>query len=220
MTPQQTNLGGARELSDHPLNAWYAVARDIEIRRALLPRRICGVPVVMYRKLDGTPVVLEDRCWHRMLPLSKGRLNDDEVVCGYHGLRYDAAGRCTHMPSQPTVNPSACVRTFPAIERHRFIWIWPGSTELADADKIPDLHENHDPAWAGDGELIFARCNYRLVLDNLMDLTHETFVHHDSIGQSAVAETAFVTHHGREIVQVTRWMIDIEPPPFWARQLG
>lgn len=209
-----------RSRSDHPLNAWYAIARDVELRHVLLARRICGIPIVMYRRIDGTPVALEDRCWHRMLPLSKGRLSGDELVCGYHGLRYDAAGRCTHMPSQPNVNPSACVRAFPIIERHRFVWIWLGAAELADERKIPDLHENHDPAWAGDGELIFARCNYKLVLDNLMDLTHETFVHGDSIGQAAVAETAFVTHHGREVVQITRWMTDIEAPPFWAKQLG
>jgi vanillate O-demethylase monooxygenase subunit len=206
--------------ADYPLNAWYAVARDVELRHELLARRICDIPVVMYRKSDGTPVVLEDCCWHRMLPLSMGKLSGDELVCGYHGLRYDGAGRCTHMPSQPFVNPSACVRSFPVVERHRFVWIWPGVASLADERSLPDLHQNRDPQWAGDGDRIHARCNYKLVLDNLMDLTHETFVHGDSIGQAAVAETAFETHHGRDVVRVTRWMIDVPPPPFWAKQLG
>jgi phenylpropionate dioxygenase-like ring-hydroxylating dioxygenase large terminal subunit len=220
MDPEQNTGEGLRGAGDYPLDAWYAVARDVELRHELLARRVCDTPLAVYRKLDGTAVALEDCCWHRMLPLTKGRLVGDDFECGYHGLRYDATGRCTHMPSQAIVNPNACVRSFPVVERHRYVWVWLGAAALADEQSVPDLHENHDPGWAGDGELMHARCNYKLVLDNLMDLTHETFVHKDSIGQSAVAETAFVTHHGRQVVQVTRWMIDVDAPPFWAKQLG
>jgi len=63
------------------------------------------------------------------------------------------------------------------------------------------------------------KCDYRLVLDNLMDLTHETFVHGSSIGQRAVAEAPFVATHGDRSATVTRWMENIEAPPFWAAQL-
>jgi len=206
--------------SDFPRNAWYAAAWDREITRRLSPRVIANHPIVMYRKRNGECVALADACWHRLLPLSQGRLVDDQVVCGYHGLRYDASGRCVHMPSQETLNPSACVRSYPAVERHRFIWIWLGDPALADPARIPDLHWNADPAWASDGELIHVRCNYKLVLDNLMDLTHETFVHGSSIGDRSVAEAPFEVTHGHRGVVVARWMLDAEPPPFWARQLG
>lgn len=202
-----------------PLNAWYAAAYDIELNRALLPRTVCNKKLVMYRRLDGTPVALEDACWHRMLPLSKGHLDGDRLVCGYHGLVFGANGRCVSMPSQETVNPSACVRSFPVVERHRLIWLWMGDPALADAATVPDMHWNDDPAWAGDGRRIHARCDYRLVVDNLMDLTHETFVHGSSIGQRAVAEAPFKITHTDDRVVVTRWMRDIEPPPFWAYQL-
>jgi hypothetical protein len=89
----------------------------------------------------------------------------------------------------------------------------------ADPALVPDLHWNDDPAWAGDGKLITVKCDYRLVLDNLMDLTHETFVHGSSIGQRAVAEAPFVATHGDRTATVTRWMEDIEAPPFWAGQI-
>ena len=115
-----------------PMNAWYAAGWDAEIKQALLPRTICGKHVVMYRKGDGEVVALEDACWHRLVPLSKGRLDGDTVVCGYHGLKYNAQGRCTFMPSQETINPSACVRAYPVVERHRFIWLWMGDPALAD----------------------------------------------------------------------------------------
>jgi vanillate O-demethylase monooxygenase subunit len=205
---------------EFPLNAWYVAAWDVEVRRELLPRTICNKHLVLYRRRDGVPVALEDACWHRLLPLSRGRIIEDEVICGYHGLRYDHDGRCTFMPSQATINPSACVRSFPTIQKHRFVWIWPGDPAMADPALVPDLHWNHDPDWAGDGGTIYVKCNYKLVVDNLMDLTHETFVHGGSIGQAAVAEVPFVTRHGEKIVEVTRWMRDVEPAAFWAAQLG
>jgi vanillate O-demethylase monooxygenase subunit len=124
------------------------------------------------------------------------------------------------MPSQERVLKHACVRSFPVIERHRFIWVWMGDPALADPTKVPDLHWNHDPLWIGDGNTIHAKCDYRLVVDNLMDLTHETFVHSSSIGNRAVAEAPFECTHDDKYVTVSRWMIDVEPPPFWAKQLG
>ncbi|MES2715959.1 MAG: aromatic ring-hydroxylating dioxygenase subunit alpha [Pseudomonadota bacterium] len=206
-------------MAHFPLNAWYAAAYDVELKRALLPRTICNRKMVLYRLQDGSPAALEDACWHRLLPLSLGRLDGDEVVCGYHGLVFNAEGRCTHMPSQETLNPSACVRSFPVVERHRFVWVWPGDAALADPALIPDLHWNDDPAWTGDGKLITVQCDYRLVIDNLMDLTHETFVHGGSIGDRAVAEAPFVATHGDRFATVTRWMEGITPPPFWAGQI-
>ena len=206
-------------MNSFPLNAWYAAAYDIEVKAALLSRTICGQKIVMFRRADASVAALEDACWHRLLPLSKGRLQDDQITCGYHGLVFDGAGRCTHMPSQETLNPAACVRAFPTIEKHRFIWLWPGDPALADPAKVPDLHWNDHPLWAGDGKLITVKCDYRLVLDNLMDLTHETYVHGSSIGQLAVAEAPFVATHGTRTATVTRWMENIDAPPFWAGQI-
>jgi vanillate O-demethylase monooxygenase subunit len=202
-----------------PLNAWYAAAYDVEVRHALLPRTICNQKVVLFRRTDGEVAVLEDACWHRLMPLSLGRLEGDELVCGYHGLVYNSQGRCTHMPSQETLNPSACVRSFPVVEKHRFVWIWPGDPAKADPALVPDMHWNDDPAWAGDGKMIRVHCDYRLVVDNLMDLTHETFVHGSSIGNREVAEAPFVATHGDRSATVTRWMENIDPPPFWGGQI-
>ena len=202
-----------------PLNAWYAAAYDVEVRHALLSRTICKQKLVLFRRTDGQVAALEDACWHRLMPLSLGRLEGDELVCGYHGLVYNSQGRCTHMPSQETLNPSACVRSFPVLEKHRFVWIWPGDPAKADPALVPDMHWNDDPAWAGDGKMIRVNCDYRLVVDNLMDLTHETFVHGSSIGNRAVAEAPFVATHGDRSATVTRWMEAIDAPPFWAGQI-
>lgn len=204
-----------------PLNAWYAAAWSHEIKRDLTARTICGKKMVLYRRNDDEVAALEDACWHRLLPLSMGQLKGDDVMCGYHGLVFNSAGRCTFMPAQKTINPSACVRAFPIAERHRLIWVWPGDPALADPEKIPDFHWNDNEEWIGEGGTYYQlRCDYRLVIDNLMDLTHETYVHTGSIGDEAVTSTPFEVTHTDRTATMTRWMLDIEPPPFWAKQLG
>ena len=204
----------------YPLNAWYAAAYDVEVKRQLLPRTICSKPLVLYRKANGAVAALADACWHRLLPLSRGELHGDNVICGYHGLEFDDTGRCVYMPSQEGINPSAAVKSYPVVEKHRFIWVWMGEPERADPALVPDLHWNDDPAWVGDGKVIHAKCDYRLVVDNLMDLTHETYVHGSSIGNRAVAEAPFEVTHSDNTAVVTRWMKNIDAPPFWAAQLG
>jgi len=176
---------------------------------------------VLYRRADGEVAALEDACWHRLLPLSLGRLIGDQVMCGYHGLVFNSAGRCTFMPAQKTINPSACVRAYPVVERHRLVWVWPGDPALADPSILPDFHWNDGADWKGEGgTFVGLKCDYRLVVDNLMDLTHETYVHSESIGHDAILDTPFDVTHGERTATLSRWMIGIEAPPFWAQQLG
>ena len=197
-------------------NAWYVAAWDREIGRTPLARRICDQPMVFYRREDGTPVALEDMCCHRMLPLSHGRVEGDLMVCGYHGLTFDGAGKCVRVPSQDRVPPSARVRAFPLVERHRFIWVWIGEEAMADPNLVPDIHHNDDPEWAGDGQVMFVECDYRLLVDNLLDLSHETYVHPSSIGDARLPSAPIVTSAEGDSATVSRWVFDHEPAPFWS----
>ncbi|WP_371482733.1 aromatic ring-hydroxylating dioxygenase subunit alpha [Kitasatospora sp. NBC_00315] len=205
----------------HPLNTWYAAAWDHEVTaNALFSRTVAGRPVVLYRTDAGRPVALADACWHRLAPLSRGkRVGSDEVQCPYHGLRFNSAGRCTQMPAQSTINPSATVPSFPVVERHRFLWVWLGDPTRADPQTVPDMHQMDSPDWAGDGSNLSVDANYQLLLDNLMDLTHEEFVHSSSIGQAELSESDFEVTHDERTVTVSRWMLDIDPPPFWLKNM-
>jgi phenylpropionate dioxygenase-like ring-hydroxylating dioxygenase large terminal subunit len=98
-------------------NSWYVAARSAEVARKPLARILLNEPVALYRKEDGTPVALEDRCCHRQLPLSMGRLEGDELRCGYHGLKFDASGTCVEIPGQTAIPPQARVRAYPLLER-------------------------------------------------------------------------------------------------------
>jgi phenylpropionate dioxygenase-like ring-hydroxylating dioxygenase large terminal subunit len=213
--------GATARTMPHPFNAWYVAAWDYEATsKAILSRTIAGRPLAIYRTESGRPVALADACWHRLAPLSMGeRVGHDEIQCPYHGLRYNSTGRCTHMPAQDTINPSAMVASFPVVERYRFLWVWPGDPTLADPSTIPDMSQMDSPEWAGDGRTITVSANYQLVLDNLMDLTHEEFVHSSSIGQDELSESDFAVTHDNRTVTVTRWMRNIDPPPFWLKNM-
>lgn len=73
---------------------WIAVAESWEVGRNLLACEAAGRKIVVYRRRNGSPVALADESWHRLLPLSNGRLIDDDVVCAYHKLTFGPDGRC------------------------------------------------------------------------------------------------------------------------------
>ena len=169
-------------------NYWYVAAWDHEVGREPMGYIFLNEPVVLFRKQDGTPVALEDRCAHRRLQLSKGYLLNDTLVCGYHGLAYNAEGACMHVPGQEDVPRWARVRSYPVVERYKCIWIWMGDRERADEASIPDLSPADKPGW-GDRNRLHVQCHYQLVSDNLGDLSHLAYVHSSNVGLPTLRST-------------------------------
>lgn len=199
-------------------NYWYVAATDAEIGRKFLSRMILGEPVVIFRAEDGTPVAFQDRCPHRHLPLSMGKLVGDSVQCLYHGLRFGRDGRCVHIPGQDHIPQAAKVRTYPVVERYHWIWIWMGDPALADPATITDFHWLDDPNWGAKSSYLHVDANWQLVVDNLLDLTHLAYVHATTIGNVALAEHAKVSiARAPNGVVVTRWIVDQEPPPTFKK---
>ena len=201
-------------------NYWYVAAapHEVEVGK-ILARTLLNEPVIMFRTSDGKVHAFEDRCCHRRAPLSLGRMIGDKLQCGYHGLVYTADGKVVGIPGQTAVPPGAQVRTYPVVEKHNFVWMWMGDAAEADPAKIPDhlYYTNDDPNWTPVTGYLNFKCNYKLVIDNLLDLTHETFLHTKTIGNEHVANTplAKVTRD-EQGVSAHRWMIGIDPPPFFT----
>ena len=201
-------------------NAWYVIGWDSEIDRTPLARMICGVPMMAYRRLDRSVVVMRDACPHRMLPLSMGLREGDSIRCKYHGLKLGPDGIAEEMPlKSDRVNTRICVETFAVAERHRFVWVWIGDKALADPDLIPDLWPCSAPGWTFDGGYYHVAADYRLMIDNLMDLTHETHVHSGSIGQPELMEAPIEARVEGDRAYVSRWMPNVDAPPFWRGAL-
>jgi phenylpropionate dioxygenase-like ring-hydroxylating dioxygenase large terminal subunit len=127
-------------------NAWYIGAWADELGDKPSARRICGDPVVLFRDGSGRAAALADRCCHRAAPLHLGSLVEAGIQCGYHGLVFDATGRCVTIPGQKLIPQDAQVRSYPTVERDHLVWLWMGEATLADPAKIVDFPYHNDPA--------------------------------------------------------------------------
>lgn len=205
-------------------NTWYVAGHADELSQPFVARRLLDTPVIMMRSANGAVSALEDLCPHRLMPLSAGKRVGDDLQCGYHGLRFSVKGVCIEAPGQENIPRAACVRTFPLVHRHQLLWIWLGEPELADPALIPDLHWNDDPKWVPSRGYHYVKADYRLMNDNLLDLSHETYVHQRTIGneeEESIAEYPLaVTVEGDRLVRAHREMPGIDPPPFFAMILN
>lgn len=200
-------------------NAWYVIAWSEEVNRRPLHRTVLGEDVVLYRRQDGTPVALADRCAHRAYPLSAGHLVGDNLQCGYHGFEFDSTGVCVRVPAQERIPPRARVRVYPLVEAHRWIWIWMGDPDKA-STPVPDTHWMTDPAWDRVTHTRMIQCGADLLHDNLLDLTHEAFLHQSSIGDEAVYENGVTVEVDGTTVSVDRFMPSCHPSPLFAKVTG
>lgn len=199
---------------------WYVVAFASELGASLLKRRILGRRLVLFRKSNGDPVALSDRCVHRSFPLSSGKLERDTIVCGYHGFRYDADGDCIEIPSQIGCPKGIAVRRYPLVERGPVIWGWFGAQDKANPDLIPDTHWLKQDTWASSEDYLHLPGNYVSLHENLLDLTHLSFVHSGSFGTPDYARAPFVTDFSNNRFAITRSVMPTRLPPVWAEPTG
>jgi vanillate O-demethylase monooxygenase subunit len=165
-------------------NAWYVAAWSHEIAGdGLLARTIMNEPLVLYRTGNGSVVAMEDRCCHRLAPLSLGRREGDDLRCMYHGLKFGPDGRCIEIPGQTTIPDRAVVRGYPVVESGSWIWVWMGEAARADVSQIPSTIAATDPDWQIQMGCLDYAANYQLINDNLLDLSHLAFVHQNTLGK-------------------------------------
>jgi phenylpropionate dioxygenase-like ring-hydroxylating dioxygenase large terminal subunit len=159
-------------------NAWYCAgfSSDLTSNAELYTIKILDEPLVLYRTSAGV-VALNDRCPHRFAPLSKGKLCEQAIQCGYHGLVFDATGKCIKNPHGP-IPPAAKVKAYPVLERHSALWVWMGEPANADPAQLPDFGSTEEgPRCARVIGRLHIKANYQLVTDNLLDLSHVPFLH-------------------------------------------
>ena len=183
MTEAQTQR--TRESANAPFlrNAWYVGAWSEELANGPFARTIMNEPIAFFRDATGKVNAIEDRCCHRGAALTDGKVVENGLQCGYHGLVFDGTGACVEIPGQDTVPPMARVKGYPVVERQEFVWIWMGDPALADEGKIIDwpFHDdaNQHPHRKA---VLHIKANYLMMIDNLMDLTHLGYVHSKTIG--------------------------------------
>ncbi len=162
-------------------NAWYVAGWDPDLGDGPEPIAILGEPLVLWRAGDRV-VALEDRCAHRMAPLSLGRCEGRALRCMYHGMLFDEDGQCIQIPGQDTIPPRARVKSYPAATRHSWIWVWMGDPALADKALIPPAVGFDDPDYILGRGFLDYEAEARLINDNLLDFSHLSYVHAESFG--------------------------------------
>ena len=197
-------------------NAWYVAGWASEFGDELRALTLLDQNIVMYRASNGKVIALEDRCPHRLLPLSKGKRIGDDIQCGYHGMTFDCDGKCVRVPGQDNLPASAYVETYLVHEKHDIVWIWMGDAALANLDDIFDLPQFTDPGWdAHQGGELHLKSNYLNVAENLVDPAHVSFVHPTTLGNAAGQDVPVQVETDGEVILAWRWIRDAEPIGFF-----
>jgi vanillate O-demethylase monooxygenase subunit len=201
-------------------NDWYMAGWSTEVTDRPLGRMIAGEAIVLFRDAAGRISALRDQCCHRGVALSPGKVVEKGIQCPYHGLVFNGAGVCVHIPSQDNIPAKARVRSFAVEERDAIIWLWLGESEAADPAKIVAYPYHGDPLWPYKVGYVHANCGYEMLIDNIMDLTHVGYVHSKTIGGGDLADHATATMKTERTergVKFARWLHDSVPPPTYAK---
>ena len=198
-------------------NAWYQAGWADELAEGTaLARTILDRPMLFLRGRGGEVGAVLDRCPHRFAPLSAGMVSGGVVTCGYHGLGFDGSGACVANPHGP-VTAAMRVQSFPVVERHDALWVWPGDPALADAALVPDLSFIDETPEAGRIKgYLPTRANYQLIADNILDLSHADYLHPTTLGGMMSTAKARTWEDGDRVV--AEWMAKNcdAPPAFHA----
>lgn len=197
-------------------NAWYVAGWASEFDQELRRVTLLGEHLVMYRTGTDSVAALQDRCPHRMLPLSKGKRIGDDIQCGYHGMTFDCSGTCVRIPGQEIIPPNAMVRAYPVCQRNDIVWVWMGDPEAADTSLVFDLPQFHDANWdAHQGDALHLNANYLNVAENLVDPAHVSFVHPTTLGNASSEDVPVDVDITGEVLVAKRWIRDAPPVGFF-----
>lgn len=195
---------------------WYVFGwvHELKTRAGPLGRVIIGEPIVVWQDADGELHAMEDRCPHRLAPLSLGRVEGDQIRCLYHGMKFDKTGRCMSVPLLESP-PKVQVRVYPVVVKDDWIWVWTGAPEGADEALIPDAFGVEDPVQPMQTNSIEYEANYQLIHDNLCDLSHLDFVHASTLQPATGAswsDTAPRVRTQGDAIRFERWFENAQLP--------
>ena len=212
---------------------WYPVAFCHEVTAQPFAARLLDERVVLYRLSDGTLAAAKDICFHRGAPMSLGRVEGDQIVCAYHGLRYDASGRCVCIPAHPkgAISPRLRLHTFPVRELYGLIWVRLIEGPLSQAEPYAGML----PQWSDPDYLKVLPPSVPMnaasgrQIEGFLDVSHFSFVHTSSFGEADNAEVpdypitktaqGFVADYISSVSNYSHGLKHLNPPGFlWHRR--
>jgi len=170
---QSTEKTHIRQLGIN-LNQWYTVARSTEVQTQPLAVKIWNLAIVLFRNSADKINALEDRCPHRQVKLSHGKIQGELIECAYHGWRFNAIGECAEVDYLAANQklPNCKIRSFPVKEKSGFIWIFPGDETKAEQIDLLSLPEWEHLNYIATVAVIDCQAHYSFLIENLMDMYH------------------------------------------------
>jgi phenylpropionate dioxygenase-like ring-hydroxylating dioxygenase large terminal subunit len=175
-----------RKNSVRVVDAWYVACatRELSPKRPLSVQ-ILGIPLALWRTATGSPAAVLDRCPHRNVPLSLGRVAQGELECRYHGWRFDGCGRLTTVPGLPIVHdvrldgPGRCAESFRCVEADGYVWVWMSSRdpETTPTPSPMRLVQLDDQRYLHVRRSIRVDATLHSTLENILDVPHTAFLH-------------------------------------------
>jgi phenylpropionate dioxygenase-like ring-hydroxylating dioxygenase large terminal subunit len=159
-------------------DAWYVIAMSHEVTGTPIVRALYGVPITVFRRPDGSAAALLDRCPHRNVPLSGGKVVEGDLQCPYHGWRFAADGRCTAIPGLdgPADHPARRATAYPVREQQGFVWVW-GEPDKEPVGEPFRFRLADDPAYLTVRREVRTRGSVHAVVENALDVPHTAFLH-------------------------------------------
>lgn len=191
---------------------WYIACPSSGLGATPRACRVLELDIVVYRDGEGRPAALRDRCAHRGVKLSLGRITEGKLACGYHGWRYDTDGKCTHVPSlcaHKDMSEQVRVAAYPAVEQDGYIWVWTGTgaPEPALPAPIPGFA---DFGWT-QGTVSF-NCSATMLVENQFDGAHPAFSHEGTHPAYYLSKVRGLQEYEFEVRVIDDGLISFAPP--------
>jgi vanillate O-demethylase monooxygenase subunit len=171
------------------INHWYPVSLSNQLGGSPISVQVLGEKLVVFRTKRGVHA-FKDLCIHRGVPLSFGKLINDELVCAYHGWCYAPDGSCSRIPSQPAgqaIPEKAKAIVYSCLEQYDLVWVC-----LGKPNKPPfEIKEYSDMDYmsAQCGPYTIQAAGPRII-ENFLDVSHLMFVHEGMLGDSGYPEVS------------------------------
>ncbi|MEL6160203.1 MAG: aromatic ring-hydroxylating dioxygenase subunit alpha [Cyanobacteria bacterium J06623_5] len=194
---------------------WYPIAFSRDVQSAPVATTLLDQRLVVWRTAAGLSVA-DDICLHRGVPLSMGHLENDQIVCKYHGFHYSAAGQCTKIPANPNAKIPAklCLKTYPVREAYGLVWTTltgkisnssaNGGPERTDLPVYPEWETAEYQQILPDAVDLEAAAGRQM--EGFLDVAHFAWVHAESFGdRNNPAVPSYQVTHTPNSIRASYW---------------
>jgi vanillate O-demethylase monooxygenase subunit len=166
---------------------WHPVAFSTAVTDRPIPARLLDENLVVFRTSQGVTVA-RDLCLHRGARLSQGAVDQDQLVCGFHGFHYNAAGQCTRIPAHPgiPISRKLCLTIYPSVERYGLIWTCLAGSAVAPLPEWPEIEGGKYDVIPMDPVDWNASAGRHT--ENFNDVAHLSWVHTKTFGSRETPE--------------------------------